>query len=286
MTHKEKIKQYGYLMRLHRPVGTILLGWSTLWGLWLAGSGQPPAWIVFILMMGTFAMRALGCVLNDLADRNFDAHVRRTQDRPLATGALKVWEALLLALLLLLINVYLVSYLNWQSVLFGVFCVAISAFYPLCKRFFILPQLVLGFAFAAPIPMADLAIHGRLSGAVLCLYLASVVWALIYDTFYALVDREDDLKLGLRSAAITIQGREKRFLSAMSIIMLFFLTLSAYLADLNAWYGGSVAVSAVLLAYEIYRIRDLSRERCFQAFIHSNWIGAAIWSGLVLCHLP
>ena len=211
---------YVRLMRLDRPVGTLLLAWSSLWGLWLAGAGRPPAFVTAVILLGTLTMRSAGCVFNDLADRNFDGHVARTRNRPLASGAVSVFEAVLLGVVLLAVSFALVWLLNWQSVLLAVACAAVALFYPLCKRFFLLPQLVLGVAFASPILMAQTAILGRVTLAGFLLFLASVFWALVYDTYYALVDRDDDVKIGLYSSAITARGREHRFLAAMAAAVL------------------------------------------------------------------
>lgn len=281
-----KFKAYAQLLRLERPVGTLLLLWSALWGLWLAGEGRPPAQIVFIFLLGSWTTRSLGCALNDLADRNFDGKVERTKNRPLASGALSVSEALFAIFILALMNLFLVFQLNSASIYFAFFCLFISGFYPLCKRFFPVPQLVLGFAFASPILMAQLAILGKLTLSGIILYLASVIWALIYDTFYALVDRNDDEKIGLLSSAIWIKGREKRFLITMMGLMLALLFLVGLLANLNYFYYLSLFFTGLLFAYQIVYTRNNIRERFFEAFIHNNWVGAMIFTGIVLNYLP
>ena len=274
------------LMRLDRPVGSLLLAWSSLWGLWLAGAGRPPAFVTAVILLGTLSMRSAGCVFNDLADRNFDGHVERTRNRPLASGAVSVFEAVLLGVVLLAVSFALVWLLNWQSVLLAVACAAVALFYPLCKRFFLLPQLVLGVAFASPILMAQTAILGRVTLAGFLLFLASVFWALIYDTYYALVDRDDDVKIGLYSSAITVRGYERRFLALMMLLMLTCLLLAGRAAALNAWYYAGIAAAALLFAWEQWDARHLDREHCFRAFVHNNWVGAAILLGIVLAHLP
>lgn len=280
-----KLIALAQLMRLDRPVGTLLLGWSTLWGLWLAGDGRPPARIVLILLLGTLATRSLGCVLNDLADRHYDGQVERTKRRPLARGAVQVWEALLLALVLAALCLLLVWQLNWASQLLAVFCLAISAFYPLCKRFLLTPQLVLGFAFAAPILMAHTAILGHITPQAGLLYLASAVWALIYDTFYGLVDRYDDLRIGLKSAAIWARSWERRFFLTMMGLMLALLLACGYDAMLNGYFYGGVFAAALCFGWQLYSTRSWDRDSCFRAFVHNNWVGAAIWAGLVLNYL-
>ena len=277
---------YVRLMRLDRPVGTLLLAWSSLWGLWLAGAGRPPAFVTAVILLGTLTMRSGGCVFNDLADRNFDGHVERTRSRQLASGVVSVTEAVILGVFLLALSFGLVWLLNWQSVLLAVACAVVALFYPLCKRFFLAPQLVLGVAFASPILMAQTAILGRITLAGFLLFLASVFWALVYDTYYALVDRDDDLKIGLHSSAITVRGFEHRFLAAMAATVLGFLVLAGLAAGLNGWYYLGLAIAATLFAYELWDTRQLARENCFRAFVHNNWVGAAVLLGLMLAFLP
>jgi len=277
---------YAKLMRVDKPIGTLLLLWPTYWALWIASKGVPDADIFIAFTVGTFLMRSAGCVVNDFADRNFDGHVARTRNRPLASGAVSVFEAVLLGVVLLAVSFALVWLLNWQSVLLAVACAAVALFYPLCKRFFLLPQLVLGVAFASPILMAQTAILGRVTLAGFLLFLASVFWALVYDTYYALVDRDDDVKIGLYSSAITARGREHRFLAAMAAAVLAFLLLAGLAAGLNGWYFLGLVIAALLFLYELWDTRHLERERCFRAFVHNNWVGAAVLLGLVLAFLP
>lgn len=281
-----KLSVYARLMRLDRPVGTLLLAWSSLWGLWLAGAGAPPARTAFILLLGTFTMRSAGCVINDLADRHFDGHVKRTSHRPLATGEATVREALALAFVLLLASLILVLMLNWQSVLLSFACAGVTLLYPFCKRFLPTPQAMLGIAFASAILIAHTAIVGRITASGFFLFLANALWALVYDTYYALVDRDDDIPLGLKSSAIFAQGREKRFIAAMAVGMVACLLLSGWLSGLNGWYYLGVAAAALLMADEMRMAKSLQREACFAAFMHSNWVGAAVWAGLVLAYLP
>lgn len=288
MSHRliHKLAVYARLMRLERPVGTLLLAWSSLWGLWLAGAGQPPARIVVIILLGTWTMRSAGCVFNDLADRNFDGKVARTTHRPLATGEASVNEALALGVALLALSFLLVLLLNWQSVVLSVFCAAVAIVYPFCKRFLPTPQAMLGVAFASAILIAHTAILGTITWAGFFLFLASVFWALVYDTYYGLVDRDDDIPLGLKSAAIFAQGREHWFIGTMAGVMLLCLLICGVLAGLNGWYYLAVSAAAALMGYQLWRTQDLSRERCFQAFSHNNWVGAAVLLGLLLAYLP
>lgn len=282
----QKLTAYLQLMRLDKPVGTLLLLWSSLWGLWLAGQGQPPARIVWIFLVGTFLMRSAGCVFNDIADRNFDGKVERTAQRPLATGVIHLNEALAIGITLLLLSFALVLQLNWQSVLLSVICASLALIYPFCKRFFATPQLVLGFSFASPILMAHTAILGKLTLPALCFFIASSIWALVYDTYYALVDREDDIPLGLRSSAIFAQGIEFRFILCMICIMFICLLLGGWLAQLNDWYYLMLALAFTLSLCLLWHSRRLARQQCYTAFSQNNWIGACIWIGLVLAYLP
>lgn len=282
----EKLQAYGQLMRLDRPVGTLLLAWNSLWGLWLAGEGEPPARIVCIILLGTFTMRSAGCVFNDLADRNFDGHVERTRIRPLARGAVSVKEALTLGVGLLFLSLLLVLQLNWQSVLLSFACAGVAIVYPFCKRFLPTPQAMLGIAFASAILVAHTAILGRITLAGFFLFLAGLFWAMVYDTYYALVDRDDDIPLGLKSTAIFAQGHEHRFIAFMAAAMMGCLLISGTLAGLNGWYYLGLALAGSLLVYELQSTRTLDRGRCFAAFVHNNWVGAAIWLGLILAFLP
>lgn len=286
MPFSAKINAYLRLMRCDKPVGTLLLMWGSLWGLWLAGKGLPPAKETFIILLGTWTMRSAGCVFNDLADRNFDGTVARTNARPLATGELSVKEALLAGGVMLAISFLLVCLLNWQSVLMSVALAIVAIIYPFCKRFLPTPQAVLGIAFSGGILIAHTAILGHLTWAGFFLFLGCAVWALVYDTFYALVDRDDDIPLNLKSSAVFSQGWEMRFIALMATIMMIFLIISGLLANLGAWYYFGLIVACLLIAQEIQMSKTLDRAKCFAAFHHSNWVGAAIWTGFVLHYLP
>lgn len=281
-----KFNAYIRLMRIDKPVGTLLLAWSSLWGLWLAGGGQPPAAVFCIIMLGTWTMRSAGCAVNDLADRRFDGKVKRTHGRPLATGELSVKEALAAAALMLFLSLLLVLQLNWQSLVLAFACAAVAIIYPFCKRFLPTPQAVLGVAFASAILLAHTAILGRITAASFFMFLGSVFWALVYDTYYALVDRDDDIPLNLHSSAIFSQGFERRFIALMAAAMLFCLVIAGILARLGAYYYLGLLAAAALLVQELYMTRRLDRESCFAAFHHNNWVGATIWGGLIIEFLP
>lgn len=281
-----KLQAYIALYRIDKPVGSMLLLWSSLWGLWLAGNGTPPAEICFIVLLGTFTMRSAGCAVNDYADRNFDGNVKRTKNRPLATGTLSEKEALSAIIFMLFVSFLLLLCLNWQSWLMAIYCLFIAIIYPFCKRFFPLPQFVLGLAFSAPVLIAHTAILGHLTWAGFFIYMAGTFWALVYDTFYALVDRDDDIPMKLHSSAIFCLGWEKRFLALMAAITLFFMFLAGICAGLGFWFYLGLISAALIFSWEIYYARNLEREKCFAMFFHNNWVGAAIFTGVVLDYLP
>lgn len=274
------------LMRLDAPIVPLLLAWTCLWGLWLAGSGRPPAYTVCIFLLGAWLTHSAGCVFNDLADRNFDGHVERTRNRPLVRGEISVTAAVALGIILMLLNFLLVLLLNWQTILLAIVCGIVMLLYPLSKRCFPAPQLILGIALASPILLAQTALLGTITLPGVLFYGAGICWTLIYDTFYALVDRNDDLKIGLRSSAITMRGREHRFLAAMMTLMLALLLSAGYAAALNVWYYAGILGAALLFAWELWDTRHFERERCFHAFLHNNWVGAAVYLALVLAYLP
>lgn len=281
-----KITAYIRLMRLDGPIVPLLLAWTCLWGLWLAGSGRPPARTVCIFLLGAWLTHSAGCVFNDLADRNFDGHVERTRHRPLVRGEISITEALVLGIILMLLNFLLVLLLNRPTILLAIACGIIMLLYPLSKRCFPAPQLILGIALASPILLAQTALLSTITLPGVLLYGAGICWTLIYDTFYALVDRNDDLKIGLRSSAITMRGREHRFLAAMMTLMLALLLSAGYAAALSAWYYAAILGAALLFAWELWDTRHCGREPCFRAFLHNNWVGAAVFLGLVLAYLP
>ncbi len=274
-----KFLDYLLLMRLHKPIGIWLLLWPTLWGLWFANAGPPPLKVLAIFVLGTVLMRSAGCVVNDLADRDFDPHVARTRDRPIASGRVTPQEAVRLFVVLCLIAFGLVTQLDVTTVLLALPAVAIAASYPYAKRFHALPQAHLGLAFSWGIPMAFTA-TGQLVPWALCAVLmaATVLWAVAYDTFYAMVDRDDDLRVGVKSSAILF-GRHDRLVTAL--LQVAVLGLLAY-AGRNlgtAWLAG-LAVAAGLAAYQQWLIRNRDRDACFRAFLNNNYFGAAVFAGL------
>jgi 4-hydroxybenzoate polyprenyltransferase len=281
MTLFERLNAYEKLIRLDKPIGILLLLWPTLWALWLSSRGHPSWEIVWIFILGTVLMRSAGCAINDYADRHFDGRVARTRDRPLAAGLIKPNEALIVAAMLTLAAFGLVLQLNKLTILLSVAAVVIAATYPFTKRFFVLPQAYLGIAFGFGIPMAFAAQTGRVPAVAWLLLLANVFWAVAYDTEYAMVDREDDRKIGIKTSAITF-GRHD--VTAVMICHAMFLLILAWIGwryALGIWFFAGLLMAAGLAATHYQMIRDRDPESCFRAFRHNNWIGAMVFAGLV-----
>ncbi|KAA3650362.1 MAG: 4-hydroxybenzoate octaprenyltransferase [Proteobacteria bacterium] len=282
MTLSERLRIYEKLMRLDKPIGILLLLWPTLWGVWFAGMGHPSAFIVWIFVLGTVLMRSAGCVINDYADRNFDGHVERTRHRPLATGAVKPAEALLLAAALagaaFVLILPLHPLVRWLSIP----AVFLAASYPFTKRFLSIPQAYLGVAFGFGIPMAFAAIQFSVPAEAWVLLVANVFWAIAYDTEYAMVDRPDDLKIGIKTSAITF-GRFD--VAAVMVCYALFLGLMAWVGmamGRGVFYVLGLLAAAAIMVYHFTLIRDRDRDRCFRAFLHNNWVGFVVFTGLVL----
>ena len=279
---KERLDLYEKLMRLDKPIGILLLLWPTLWGVWIASGGRPHWTIVAIFTLGTVLMRSAGCVINDYADRNFDPHVERTKTRPLATGQVTVREAFVLAgLLALLAFLLILPILTPLLLALSLAALFLAATYPFTKRFFAVPQAYLGVAFGFGIPMAFAAVEGRVPPLAWLMLAANVFWAIAYDTEYALVDIEDDKKIGIRTSALTF-GR-----FAVAAIMICYAAALALLAYVGWRYGfgwayaGGLAAAAAIAVYHYTLIRGRERMRCFKAFLHNNWFGASIFAGIV-----
>lgn len=280
MTFAERINAYEKLIRLDKPIGILLLLWPTLWALWLSSRGHPDWTIVWIFIMGTVLMRSAGCAINDYADRDFDVRVARTRGRPLATGQIKPMEALIVAVVLILASFALVVQLNALTIKLSIVAVIIAAIYPFTKRFFAVPQAVLGLAFGFGIPMAFAAHTSHVPWAAWELLAANVFWAMAYDTEYAMVDREDDRKIGIRTSAITF-GRYD--VAAVMGCYAFFLLIMLWIGGLfrPGWYFYlGLAVAAGLVVFQYRMIRDRDPAGCLRAFQHNNWIGAAIFAGI------
>jgi 4-hydroxybenzoate polyprenyltransferase len=269
-------------MRTDKPIGTLLLLWPTLWGLLLASGGSPSVKNLIIFCFGCWLMRSAGCVINDFADRKIDGGVKRTQGRPLVTGAVLSKEALALFAALCIAAFILVLQTNTLTIMLSVAAVALAATYPLMKRYTHLPQVVLGAAFSWSIPMAFSAETNSLPAALWLLYAANVVWTVAYDTFYAMVDRDDDVKIGVKSTAILF-GRYDRLITAvLQIIVIALLIASGIVFELGAVYYTSLAVISALFVYQQILIKNRDGEQCFNAFLHNNYVGMAICIGIAL----
>ena len=281
MTLKERLDLYEKLMRLDKPIGILLLLWPTLWGLWLSSFGAPNLAVTVVFVLGVALMRSAGCVVNDYADRDFDRHVERTKDRPLAAKLISAREVLLLAGGLALLAFLLVLQLNALVIKLSVIALALAVIYPFLKRVFWLPQAWLGIAFGFGIPMAYAAHQNQIPPLAWVMVLANVFWAIAYDTEYAMVDRDDDARLGLKSSAILF-GRFDVF--AVMIFHALFVATMAYVGyqlRFGVCYFSGLVVAACFAAHQYLLIRERRRERCFKAFLHNNFIGAAIWIGIV-----
>ncbi|MBX9962210.1 MAG: 4-hydroxybenzoate octaprenyltransferase [Burkholderiales bacterium] len=278
----DRLGSYARLVRLDRPIGILLLLWPTLWALWIAGDGKPDWMVVGIFVAGTVLMRSAGCAINDWADRDFDPHVKRTRNRPLAARRISGAEALGVAAVLSLIAFVLILPLDRLVIELSFVALFLAASYPFTKRFFALPQAYLGIAFGFGIPMAFAALQGRVPALGWGMLVANILWTLAYDTEYAMVDRDDDAKIGIRTAALLF-GRFD-----VAAVMLFhagFLALMAWLGvafGLSMPYFAGLAVAAVLCAWQFRMIRSRTRDGCFRAFLHNNWVGAAIFAGIVV----
>jgi 4-hydroxybenzoate polyprenyltransferase len=274
--------RYWRLMRLHRPIGVWLLLWPTLWALWIAAAGRPDERIFLILVIGTIVVRSAGCVINDYADRKIDPHVARTADRPLAAGEVAPAEALLLFVALMLIALGLVLTLNTLTIAFAVAGAVITIIYPFTKRFLSTPQFVLGVAFAWGVPMAFAATAGDVPRVGWLLFLAAMIWVVVYDTQYAMTDRADDIKIGVRSTAILFGDLDRFFIGGLQILLLASLVLVGHSAALGKWYYGGLVAAGLFAAYQLYLIKDRDGVQAFRAFLNNAWFGAAVFAGIVL----
>jgi 4-hydroxybenzoate polyprenyltransferase len=282
MTLKERFISYGYLIRLDKPIGTLLLLWPTLWAIWLASSGTPDISILLIFTFGTFLMRSAGCAINDYADRDFDSHVKRTQSRPVTSGKISGKEAVAIASLFAFVAFLLIQPLNVFTKQLSVLALLVAFIYPFTKRFFAMPQAVLGIAFGFGIPMAYAAILDFIPLEAWILFVGNIFWVIAYDTAYAMVDRDDDLRLGLRTSAITF-GQYEVIAIAISYGILFLSQLwVAQLANLSNYFllGWFPALACAI--YHVKLVSTRNRENCFKAFRHNNWLGGFLFLGIVL----
>lgn len=275
-----RLPHFVRLCRLGNPIGTLLLLWPTLWGLWFAARGWP-GWKLFIVFtLGTLLTRSAGCIMNDIADRHFDAYVKRTNARPIARGIIRVEEAVMLMGGLLFLALLLVMTTNWLTVELAVAAAAIAAVYPFMKRVTYLPQAVLGVAFSCGIPMAFTATTGELPRLAWLLVIANLLWTVAYDTEYAMVDRDDDIRLGLKSSAILFADLDKTMVGALQLLFLGTLAMAGRLVRMDVLFWFGLAVAAGLFIYQQFLIKDRARDGCFAAFLNNHWVGMAIFAGI------
>ena len=285
MTVGSRLKQYALLMRLHRPIGIFLLLWPALWGLWVSAQGQPDPFIVMVFVLGVIVTRSAGCVINDYADRNFDPHVRRTRDRPLAAGRLTSTEALLLFVGLSLLAFVLVLQLNRFTIALSVVAIFLAASYPFLKRRTHLPQFYLGAAFGWAILMAFAAQTNTLPPIAWVMFVANIFWAVAYDTQYSMVDRDDDLRIGVKSTAILFGSYDRLMIGLAHAVSLALLVVVGMLAGLGFIYYIGLAAAAGFAIYQQELTREREHDACFRAFLNNNWFGAAVFAGLFFHYL-
>ena len=274
------LRQYYYLVRLDRPIGILLLLWPTLWGLWIASAGEPGPLVLIVFVAGVVLMRSAGCAINDFADRHVDPYVARTRQRPLAAGRITEKEALMVFVVLSLTAFALVLLLNWLTILMSFAAAALAGSYPFMKRYTYLPQIFLGVAFGWGVPMAFAAQTNSVPNIAWAVMAAAVLWAMIYDTEYAMVDREDDLKLGVKSTAILFDDADRVFIGAFQIMMLIGLALIGRDARLGWPFFIALLVCGGMAAYQQSLINGREPEKCFKAFMNNNWYGAVVFVGV------
>jgi len=279
----ERLQHYGRLIRLERPIGTLLLLWPTYWALWIASNGVPDWSYLLIFSLGVFVMRSAGCAINDIADRKVDGHVERTKSRPLATGAITVQEAIAVFVVLLLLALLLVWQLNQRTLLLALVAAVLAASYPFMKRYHHWPQVHLGAAFAMAIPMAFTAVTGEWPPVLAwVLFVANLVWTTAYDTLYAMCDRDDDIKIGVKSTAILLGEHDRLVVAVLQGLTLLLLGLVGVLAHLGLLFWLSLVGAAALFVYQQYLVRERERWASLRAFLNNNWVGLVIFVGIVL----
>lgn len=281
-----KFQAYQRLMRIDNPIGTLLLLWPTLWALWLSGRTLPPFKVLVVFVLGVIVMRAAGCVINDYADRKVDGHVERTRQRPLPAGLISEREAKGLFVALVLVAFLLVLTMSGMTILLSVGGILLASAYPFMKRYTHLPQVVLGAAFGWAIPMAWMAVSGDLPLSCWLVFLANVCWTVAYDTFYAMVDRNDDLKIGVKSTAILFGKYDCLIIGGLQVATLALLAMTGRLLHLNGWYYLSLLVAGGFFIYQQRLAIGRERQACFRAFLNNNYVGLVIFVGVVLSTLP
>jgi 4-hydroxybenzoate polyprenyltransferase len=280
--YQNRIRDLFEVARLHRPIGIWLLLWPVLWAVWIAGAAHPSPKVLVIFVLGTVAMRSAGCVINDLADRDFDPYVKRTRDRPIASRRLAPWEAVAWFLVLIACALALVLQLDEKTIRMSVIGAVLAVTYPFFKRFFPLPQFYLGVAFSWGVPMVFMAETGVIPRVAWIIFFAGIIWAAIYDTMYAMVDREDDLKIGVKSSAIVFGDMDKLIIGLLQALMLFTLYLVGTNMEFGQWYNTGLLGAAVFFAWQQWKIRERKPLSCFLAFQNNQYVGLAIFVGILL----
>lgn len=281
MTLTQRLREYSLLVRLHKPIGILLLLWPTLWGLWIASDGMPSWTLLFVFVMGTVLMRSAGCAINDYADRDFDGAVKRTAERPLAAGRIQPQEAVWVAIVLAAVAFGMtVALTNTLTVQLSFIAAILAASYPFTKRFFAMPQAYLGIAFGFGIPMAFAAVQNTVPPIAWVLLVANVFWTLAYDTEYAMVDRDDDVKIGIKTTALLFGRHDVAIVMLCYAISLSLLTAIGFQLGLGWPYYAGIGAAAGFVLTHYQWIRDRSREGCFKAFLHNNWVGGVLFAGL------
>jgi len=281
-----KLLAYHRLMRTDKPIGALLLLWPTLWALWVATPGVPPLGILVVFIAGVWLMRAAGCVVNDYADRKFDGHVKRTANRPLPSGAVSEKEARNLFVVLVLLAFVLVLTLNLMTILLSVAALALAWTYPFMKRYTHLPQVVLGAAFGWSIPMAFAAVSESVPLSCWLMFFANILWTVAYDTLYAMVDRDDDVKIGIKSTAILFGRHDKLIVGILQVLVLVLMAAVGWLNGLGWAFYASIAVAGALFIWQQKMIVHRDRDACFKAFLNNNYVGLALFVGLAVSYLP
>jgi 4-hydroxybenzoate polyprenyltransferase len=276
------MRNYLLLMRLHRPIGVYLLLWPTLWALWIAGQGRPDWKIIVIFILGVVVMRSAGCVINDIADRNFDGHVARTKNRPLITGQVTLREAKILFIILCAIALLLVLQLNIFTIKLSLIGLALAIIYPFTKRYTYWPQLILGMAFGWAVPMAFAAQLNHIPAVGWWLFIVALLWPLAYDTLYAMVDREDDKLIGVKSTALLFGRHDRLMVGLIQLVVLILLATIGWVLQLKILYFVSLLIVAGLIFYQLWLIKARDPQRCFRAFLNNHWLGLVVFLGICI----
>lgn len=284
-TWVKRIPDFIQLTRLDRPIGVLLLLWPTLWAIWISSNGDPNVKVTLIFCIGVVLMRSAGCVINDIADRNLDGHVKRTKNRPLATKRISLQEAVILFAVLLGLAFILVLFTNRLTIYLSFGAAALAATYPFMKRYTYLPQVVLGAAFAWAIPMSFAAHQNAIPPMAWLIYTATLIWTVAYDTQYAMVDRDDDIKIGIKSTAILFAENDRSIIAILQLLTLIALVLVGSQLKFNIYYYCGLAVAAALFVYQQQLIRRRNRDKCLQAFLNNNWVGMAVFGGILLNYI-